>query len=441
MNVEEFLKHEVSRRQFLGSSAKNAAGVAAGMVGLAAGASLKAAPSERAPSERVRVATIGVRNQGKTLATGLASLGDVEVTALCDVDESLAPAAVRAVSEITSRVPRFESDFRRILDDRTIDAVVIATPDHWHAPMTILACEAGKDVYVEKPVSHNVREGEQMVAAARRTSRVVQSGLQQRSGKHFQTAVEFVRGGRLGSVHLAKAWTVHRRKPIGCKRDAAAPEGVNYDLWLGPAPTRAFNANRFHYNWHWFWDYGTGELGNWGCHMLDVARWGLGVELPTRVSAVGGRFHFNDDQETPDTLMVQYAYPAATIIWEHRLWSTRGIEGRSAAAAFYGEAGTLVVDRGGWKVYDLNETIASDTSEQTIAHLRNFIDCVKSRSRPTADIEIGHISSALCHLGNIAYRVGHEVAFDPTSASFGADSDANALLSRAPRSPWNLPTV
>jgi predicted dehydrogenase len=442
MNVDEFLKHEVSRRHFLGSSAKNAAGMAAGMVGLAAGAAaLHAASSERPPSERVRVATIGVRNQGKLLAAGLASLGDVEVAALCDVDESLRPAAERAVSEITGRAPRFESDFRRILDDRSIDAVVIATPDHWHAPMTLLACEAGKDVYVEKPVSHNVREGEQMIAAARRYGRVVQSGLQQRSGKHFQTAVEFLKSGRLGAVHLAKAWTVHRRKPIGRKRDAAAPEGVNYDLWLGPAPLRPFNANRFHYNWHWFWDYGTGELGNWGCHMLDVARWGLGVDLPSRVSAVGGRFHFNDDQETPDTLMVQYAYPHATIIWEHRLWSTHGVEGRSAAAAFYGDAGTLVVDRGGWKVYDLNETIASDTSEQSISHLRNFIDCIKSRSRPAADIESGHISSALCHLGNIAYRVGREVSFNPATGTFGSDREADALLSRANRSPWTVPTA
>jgi predicted dehydrogenase len=280
-----------------------------------------------------------------------------------------------------------------------------------------------------------------MIAAARRCGRVVQSGLQQRSGKHFQTAVEFVKSGRLGAVHLAKAWTVHRRKPIGRKRDAVAPEGVNYDLWLGPAPLRPFNANRFHYNWHWFWDYGTGELGNWGCHMLDVARWGLGVELPSRVSAVGGRFHFNDDQETPDTLMVQYAYPEATIIWEHRLWSTHGVEGRSAAAAFYGDAGTLVVDRGGWKVYDLNETIASDTSEQSIAHLRNFIDCIKTRSRPAADIETGHISSALCHLGNIAYRVGREVSFNPATNAFGGDREADTLLSRAYRSPWTLPTA
>ncbi len=441
MNVDDFLKHEVNRRQFLGSSAKNAAGVAVGMVGLAGATAAVTAGTKATPGERVRVAAIGVRNQGKTLAALLAALPDVDVVALCDVDESLRPAATRAVVDVKGKSPRWESDFRRILDDRTIDAVVIATPDHWHAPMTILACQAGKDVYVEKPVSHNMREGQQMVAAARRHGRVVQSGLQQRSGSHFQSAVDFVRSGRLGAVHLAKAWTVHRRKPIGQKRDGMPPDGVDYDLWLGPAPLRPFNANRFHYNWHWFWDYGTGELGNWGAHMLDVARWGLGVGLPTRIAATGGRFHFDDDQETPDTLVVQYAYPRATIVWEHRLWSTHGVEGRSAAAAFYGEAGTLVVDRGGWKVYDLAETIASDPGEQPISHLRNFVDCIKSRSRPTADIETGHISSALCHLGNIAYRVGREVTFFPEVASFANDREANLLLSRSYRSPWDLPSV
>ncbi len=436
MNVDEFLKHEVSRRQFLGSSAKNAAGVmAAGMVSLAH------ASGGATPSERVRVAAIGVRNQGRSLAAHLGALPDVDVCILCDVDASLAPAALRAVAETQGRAPRWEADFRRVLDDREIDAVVIATPDHWHAPMTIRACQAGKDVYVEKPVSHNVREGVQMVAAARRYGRVVQSGLQQRSGSHFQSAIEFVRNGKLGVVHLAKAWTVHRRKPIGRKLDGTPPDGVDYDLWLGPAPARPFNANRFHYNWHWFWDYGTGELGNWGAHMLDVARWGLGVGLPSRISANGGRFHFDDDQETPDTLVVQYAYPHATIVWEHRLWSTHGVEGRSAAAAFYGDAGTLVVDRGGWKVYDLPQTVASDTSEQAVAHLRNFIDCVKTRSRPAADIETGHLSSALCHLGNIAYRVGREVTFHPETTAFSHDRQANLLLSRDYRSPWELPKL
>ena len=439
MNVDDFLKRAVNRRQFLGSSAKNAA-VAAGMVGLAGATAVAASSAKATASERVRLATIGVRNQGKTLTSHLASLPDVDVVALCDVDESLRPIAMSAFAD-GRPTPRWESDFRRVLDDRSIDAIVIATPDHWHASMTILACQAGKDVYVEKPVSHNVREGQQMAAAARRFDRVVQSGLQQRSGTHFQSAVDFVRSGKLGAVHLAKAWTVHRRKPIGRKRDSSPPDGVDYDLWLGPAPARAFNANRFHYNWHWFWDYGTGELGNWGTHMLDVARWGLGVGLPTRVSATGGRFHFEDDQETPDTLVVQYAYPKATIVWEHRLWSTHGVEGRSAAAAFYGELGTLVVDRGGWKVYDFAETIASDSSEQSVSHLRNFIDCIKNRARPTADIETGHISSALCHLGNIAYRVGREVTFVPETAAFAGDRDANLLLSRSYRAGWELPSV
>ena len=410
------------------------------MVGLAGATAVAASSAKATASERVRIATIGVRNQGKTLTSHLASLPDVAIVALCDVDESLRPAAMSVVGE-GRPAPRWESDFRRILDDRSIDAVVIATPDHWHAAMTILACQAGKDVYVEKPVSHNVREGLQMIAAARRSGRVVQSGLQQRSGTHFQSAVDFVRSGKLGAVHLAKAWTVHRRKPIGRKRDSTPPDGVDYDLWLGPAPCAPFNANRFHYNWHWFWDYGTGELGNWGTHMLDVARWGLGVGLPTRVSAHRWRFHFDDDQETPDTLVVQYAYPRATIVWEHRLWSTHGVEGRSAAAAFYGELGTLVVDRGGWKVYDFAETIASDSSEQPIAHLRNFVDCVKNRSRPAADIETGHVSSALCHLGNIAYRVGREVTFVPETAAFAGDREANLLLSRSYRSGWELPSV
>ena len=382
----------------------------------------------------------GVGGRGHQLIARLPEVPGARIVALCDVDQAFLDREAQLLKARGHEVATY-TDLRRVFEDKTIDAVVIATPNHWHALATIWACQAGKDVYVEKPVSHNVREGEQMIAAARRYGRVVQSGLQQRSGKHFQTAVEFVKSGRLGAVHLAKAWTVHRRKAIGHKRDAGAPEGVNYDLWLGPAPLRPFNANRFHYNWHWFWDYGTGELGNWGCHMLDVARWGLGVDLPLRVSAVGGRFHFNDDQETPDTLMVQYAYPHATIIWEHRLWSTHGVEGRSAAAAFYGDAGTLVVDRGGWKVYDLNETIASDTSEQSIAHLRNFIDCIKTRSRPAADIESGHISSALCHLGNIAYRVGREVSFNPATGTFGSDREADTLLSRAYRSPWNLPTA
>ena len=435
MKTADFLKRDLNRRQFLGSSAMNAAGVAAGVVGLAVNVANASA------SERVRLGVIGVRGEGRSLAASMAALPDVEIATLCDVDASVLPRAATAVQDAQGKAPRSEGDFRRVLDDASIDAVVIATPDHWHALMTILACQAGKDVYVEKPVSHNIIEGERMVAAAQKYGRVVQAGTHQRSGAHFQAAIENVRSGKIGHVRLAKAWTVHRRASIGHKADSAPPADVNYDLWLGPAAARPFNSNRFHYNWHWFWDYGTGELGNWGVHMLDIARWGLDVGLPTRVSASGGKYCFNDDQETPDTLLVNYSYPGRTITWEHRLWSTHGVESRSAAAAFYGDRGTLIVDRGGWKVYDSKDAATGDTSDQTTPHYRNFIDCIKSRSTPTCDIETGHFSSSLCHLGNIAYRLGREVIFDPVARDFGADAEANILLGREYRQGWELPAV
>jgi predicted dehydrogenase len=433
MKTDDFLKHELSRRQFLGSSARNAATVAAGVVGL--GASALASGS---PAERVRIGIIGVRTQGKELALELASFPDVEVAALCDVDGNVLEDARNQLVTMEITSPACVEDYRRLLDDRSLDAVVVATPDHWHAPMVIAACQAGKDVYVEAPVSHTVAAGAAMVAAARASGRIVQSGLQQRSGEHFGSAVELLRSGEIGTVRLAKAWVAHRRKPIGRKPDSPAPERVNYDLWLGPAAVREFNANRFHHNWQWFWDYGSGELGSWGVHLLDVARWGLGVGLPLRVSATGGTHHLQDDRETPDTLSVQYTYPKAAILWEHRQWSSHGIEGRSAAVAFYGDNGTLIVDRGGWKVYGRRDSLTAEASELQRAHLRDFIDCVKTRNTPRADIEVGHLSSTLCHLGNIAHRVGREVAFDPSAMNFGWDGEANSLLASEGRAPWGL---
>lgn len=436
MNTAEFIKRDLSRRQFLGRSAKNAAGMAAGMVGLSTGVAL-AAPA----TNRLRIAVIGVRNQGRQLACLLAEEPNVEVAALCDVDQNLEAGARKAVRDLSGRDVRWEADFRRVLDDSSIDAVVIATPDHWHAIMGVMACQAGKDVYLEKPVSHTIEEGQRLVAAARKFGRVMQTGLQQRSGSHFQSAVELVQSGKLGQVRLAKAWFANARKPIGHRREDVPPTGLDYDLWLGPASTHAFTSNRSHYNWRAFWDYGTGELGNWGVHLLDVARWGLGVDLPQRVSAVGGKYVFDDDQETPDTLHATFSYPQHTIVWEHRLWTNHGLEGRGSGVSFHGERGTLVVDRSGWKVYDSDERLTSDTSEQSKAHIRNFLECVRSRQTPTADIEIGHISTTLCHLGNIAWRVGREVSFDTATQSFGNDAAANALLTKTYRAPWTLPVV
>ncbi|WP_397570013.1 Gfo/Idh/MocA family protein [Schlesneria sp. T3-172] len=426
MSSDNPQRSAVNRREFLGRSAQRAAGVAVGVVGLTATAS--AAVASVSAQDRVRVGVIGVRNQGKLLAGELARLQDIEIRSLCDVDESQFAPALHAVVDAGQKAPAIERDFRRLLDDPGIDAVVIATPDHWHARMTSLACQAGKDVYVESPATHFIAEGPEMMAAAQRFNRVVQVGLQQRSGAHFLSAIDFLRSGRLGHVKLAKAWIVHRRKSIGHKPDCEQPSNVDYAQWLGPAPERPFNQNRFHFNWRWCWDFGGGELAHWGVHMLDVARWGLDVDLPHRVSAVGGKYGFNDDQETPDTLSVQYAFEQKSILWEHRLWSSHGIEGRSSGVSFHGDRGTLVVDRGGWKVYDCAESVTADSSDLQSAHLRNFVDCVRNRQTPAADLQIGHAAATLCHLGNIAYRVGYEVKFDPQFLNFGSDNDANALL-------------
>lgn len=419
-----------SRRQFLGRSAQQAAGVAAGMVALSGAAAEN-------PSERLRLGLIGLRHQGKSLAESLVAFPDVELAALCDVDPQQFAPVMKLSSEARRPSPRCESDFRRLLDDPSLDAVVIATPDHWHAWMTVLACQAGKDVYLESPATHHLGEHAALLAAAESSQRVIQVGLQQRSGRHFQTAVDLVGSGRLGAVKLARAWIVHRRKSIGRKADAAAPAELDYRQWLGPAPRRAFNPNRFHFNWRWFWEYGGGELAHWGVHWLDVARWGLHVEQPRRVSAVGSKLAFDDDQETPDSLSVQYDFGGPTILWEHRLWSGHGLENRSSGVAFYGERGTLIVDRGGWKVYDSAESLTSEGQELLTPHLRNFIDCVKTRETPAANLPTGLASSALCHWGNAAYRLGREIRPLETSN----DSQLQALLDPASRPGWSLPVL
>ena len=428
MSSDDVQQSAVNRRQFLGRSAQRAATVAVGVVGLSSATSVMA--SGRSANERLGIGVVGIRNQGKLLASELAKLGDVDIRSLCDIDQSLFAPAIHAVTEAGQKAPVVEREFRHLLDDPSLDAIVLAVPDHWHAEMTQLACLAGKDVYVESPLTHFVSEGPELLATAQREQRIVQVGMQQRSGTHFVSAIEFLRSGRLGQVKLAKAWIIHRRKSIGHKQDGETPPNVDYAQWLGSASVRKFNPNRFHFNWRWFWDYGGGELAHWGVHMLDVARWGLGVDLPSRISAVGGKYTFDDDQETPDTLAVQYAFDDNSILWEHRLGSSHGMEGRSSGVSFHGERGTLVVDRGGWKVYDHSENVTADASDLQSAHLRNFVDCIKSRQTPAADLYIGHAASTYCHLGNIAYRLGREVKFDPRRLQCVDDPAANHLLTK-----------
>ncbi|HEY1381350.1 MAG TPA: Gfo/Idh/MocA family oxidoreductase, partial [Gemmataceae bacterium] len=392
------------------------------------------------PSERVRVAVMGVHGRGRDLARGFARCPDAEVVTLIDPDENVVPRAVKELSGLQKAEPKVEKDVRKVLEDPTITALVVAAPDHWHALATVWGCQAGKHVYCEKPASHNIVEGRRMVRAARRHNRVVQIGTQRRSIPHFQSAAEFIRSGKLGKVPLAKAWIGGARPSIGHKTDGPTPAGVDYDLWTGPAPLRPFNPNRFHYEWHWNWAYGTGEIGNNGIHGLDVLRWVLNLDAPTRVTSGGGKNFYDDDRQTPDTQVATFDFPGTTLVWEHRIWAPKPTEGESFGIAFHGEKGTLSFNKKGWHVTD--GPAASDEGKETESpHLQNFLDCVRSGGRPNADVEEGHKSTRLCHLGNIAFRTGRVVNFDAATETIKDNAEANKLLGRTYRAPFAVPDV
>lgn len=394
------------------------------------------------PNESIVLGVMGLRNRGKDLVGHFSRLPDVKIAYLCDVDESMFGPCQQLLSSQKAPAPKTVTDFRRILEDKSVDGLVIATPDHWHAMATVHACMAGKHVYTEKPVSHNLVEGRRMVQAARKHNRVVQVGTQRRSSTAIRSLVDAVQGGKIGKVHFARAWITSRRPSIGYAKDEAAPAGVNYDLWLGAAPPRPFNRNHFHYNWHWFWEYGTGELGNNGIHGLDVARWVLGVDSPQAVVSVGGKFFFDDDQKTPDTQTVIYEYPGLNLVWEHRTWTPAKVEGADWGCQFFGEKGTILFDGRGWSIVEDKQTAPTKMDSIEPAHQRNWLDCVKTGARPNADIEIGHLSTALCHLGNISQRVGKRLKWDGAAERFApGEKAANALLGREYSSAWPLPTV
>ncbi len=408
----------------------------------AAGTGLLVLPSRSgraAASERVRVGVIGLRSRGHDHAKMFSSDSVAEVVAVCDVDDAMFAKPVKTVETAGGKAPRTEKDFRRLLDDKSIDAVTIATPDHWHALMTVMACQAGKDVYVEKPASHNVVEGRRMVEAARKYERVVQVGTQRRSAPWVAEAIERVQSGAVGKVGMARAWIHQVRHAIGHGQPGTVPPGVDYAMWQGPAPDRPFYPNRFHYNWHWFWNWGTGELGNNGIHAVDVARWGLGVDAPVAVSSAGGKYVFDDDQEVPDTQITTWKFPNACLVWEHRMWSKHPTEGVGFGTAFYGDKGTMIVGDRGWHVEDGDGSRSKPGPDGQGHHVRNFLDCVKTREKPNADIEIGHLSTRLCHLGNIAYRVGKNLTFDAQREAFH-DAEANALLFRPYSSRFEMPS-
>jgi predicted dehydrogenase len=421
--------------------------------GLGAMSALLAVPKARASttSARVRVGVIGCGNQGGNHVRTLSGLKDADVVYVSDIDQERASRAVSQANQATG-----VGDFRRILDDRSVDAVTIATPDHWHVPVALAALEAGKHVYVEKPCSHNVKEGQLLVAAARKHKRVVAHGTQSRSNVAMQQAMQLLRNGVIGEVLIAKCWNWQKRDGIGRSQPSAPPAGIDYDTWIGPAEWMPFQANRFHYNWHWWYNFGCGDFGNDGIHELDYALWGLGVEShPAKVSAVGGKFFFDDDQQFPDTMQVTFEYAGdgkvgrrRMLIYEQRLWSTTYPHNVDSGAEYVGTEGTMLISkRGKFEVRGernrpLDIKLDGVPKAELSQNLQNWIDCIKSGGVPNANIEVAHRAATAAHLGNIATRLGRTIHFDAAAERFLGDDEANALLTRRYREGgyWGIPT-
>ncbi|MBN1442270.1 MAG: Gfo/Idh/MocA family oxidoreductase [Planctomycetes bacterium] len=431
---------KASRREFL----RRTGGAAA----IALGARHAGAGEASGAAERVVLGIIGPGGMGMSLLRSFASRKDVAIAHVCDVDEKRMAAARDAAGGGGKR-PEASKDLRRVLDDRAVDAVVIATPDHWHGPATILALAAGKHVYVEKPASHNLSEGRLMVDAARKAGKVVQVGTQSRSTPHVRRAVELIRDGAIGDVLVAKAWNSQLRANIGHAEPSDPPAHLDFDLWVGPAPMVPYRSNLLHSSWRWFRAFGCGDMGNDGVHDIDIARWGLGAAVhPTSVAALGGKYFFDDDQEFPDTQYVVFEYgdiggKRRQLVFEQRIWSPYVQEGHENGDAFYGTKGMLILGKGsGWKLFGPRNELREEVKGgiDSAAHHADFLDAIRTGRRPHADIEEGHLSAALVHLGNIATRLGRTLRFDPAAERFTGDGEADAMLAREYRPDhWAVP--
>ena len=441
----------VNRRDFLRHT------TLAGAAAATAGFSINALGA----NERVVVGIMGCRGRGNFLAGEFAKREDVDIRYIADPDSRIFESRAGNVEKISGKRPKCTQDFREVLDDAEVDAIVNATPDHWHAPGTIYACQSGKDVYVEKPTSHNIWESRKMIEAARKYKRVVQVGTQNRSAPYCYEAFEYIRSAAFGDVHFVRVLNSKRRGAIGKKEDQPTPpEGVDYDMWLGPAPKRPFNENRFHYAWHWFWDYSGGDIINDGIHQIDIARWMIDREYPKSVTSAGGIHFFDDDQETPDTHTVNWDYDGLTMVFEQTLWTPytkkTPFEMRDTdnlpnwpfsgtRMEIYGAKQMLFLSRhgGGWQAFDGDGNSVQVTpgrfSPSNTAHIANFIECVRSRELPNGDIEKVHYSTLLSHYGNIAYRTGRRLHIDPQTEGFMDDDEANDLVKRDYRAPWIIP--
>ncbi|MEP0842354.1 MAG: Gfo/Idh/MocA family oxidoreductase [Phycisphaerae bacterium] len=425
------MQSRLTRRRFT-------AGMLAAGAGVMTARSMRAAPGA---NERIRAGVIGCRTRGHQVAGSFLRTGRFEIAALCDCDSAMLDAGLSALGSALPTRPRTEKDFRRVLDDHRIDAVVVATPDHWHALMTVMALDAGKHVYVEKPASHNLLDNKAMAAAGKRHPRLtIQVGTQQRSAPHFKEARDFIAGGGLGTVGFARGWFVSDRLKVPITPDGDPPPGFDYDLWVGPAPMRPFNKDKVHYNWHFIRDFGTGDMGNWGAHWLDSIRHLLDLDVPQAVMAAGGTFVVHDGKEFPDTHTVLYEFPNLTVLWEMREWSQYPLNGLGGGVEIGGDKGTLVISRGGWTFHPAKgEPVKHKAGEMELAHAHNFADCIAGQASPAASIDQGTRTAVMIHLGNIALFTRHRLTWDASAETIVNDPEAAKLMSRPYRPPWKQP--
>jgi len=440
-----------SRRRFIKGS--SLAAIGAGLAPTAKAASTKAI----APSDRLRFGVIGCKGMGWSDMRSALKTEGVECAALADVDQSVLDGRAKDAEELGGKRPTLYRDYRKLLDDTDVDAVIVGTPDHWHCLILVDALAASKHVYVEKPVANSIEEARVMLSAAQRSDRVVQVGQWQRSAPQYQQALKMVRSGALGTIRLVKVWAYQGwMKPIPAQPDSAPPAGVDYDMWLGPAQRRPFNPNRFHFTFRWFWDYAGGLMTDWGVHEIDVALWVMGATAPKSVMASGGKVGYADDaSETPDTLQAVFEYDGFNMLWEHATGIDGGNYGRTEGIAFIGNNGTLVVNRGGWELFPeaaevdgqrryrmeaLPPRRAGDVGALDL-HTRNFVEAIRKRdaSLLACGLEQGSVAAVNAHMGNIAYKVGRKLHWDPAARSFKGDPQANALLAPRYQNGWTLP--
>ena len=445
-----------SRRTFLKQSA--AASAAAAIGGLVPSLAGARAPRRVAPSDQVNVGVIGAKGMGWSDMRSMLKVSGVNCIALADVDNRVLVERSANVTQMRSTTPATHDDYRRLLENKDIDAVIVGTPDHWHCLAMVDALSAGKHVYVEKPIARTIEEAQLMQAATRRYGKMVQVGQWQRSGTHYAQAIEFVRSGKLGRIRLVKVWAYQGwMKPVPVVADSAPPAGVNYDRWLGPAPKRPFNINRFHFSFRWFWDYAGGLMTDWGVHEIDIALFAMNATAPKSVIASGGKFAYPDDaSETPDTLQAVFEYDGFNMLWEHATGIDGGPYGKAEGIAFIGNNGTLIVNRDGWEVIPETESrdnkripkmeavpFRAQTEDILALHTRNFVDAIRQNdaSMLKCGIDTGSVAAINASMGNIALRVGRKVHWNTAANQFTGDADANALMRANYRNGYMLPRM